>query len=148
MDSILLHRKCGGKISVDILRAFSWKSPSVVLSPDGVKIGVTEFRGGVSKKGEMVFTCEECGEELARDDFADTLEMECQVCNMKKSVKNMANCRQLQCVCDDCQAVLTGDEEPENQRQKAIVEYIFLGKRGEVIFTPILKILEKSVVFG
>jgi len=147
MDSLFLHKGCEGKISIDIMKAFTWKSPSIVLAPEGVKIGVTEFRGGTSKKGDMIFTCEECGEVISSKQFAEELVMECMICGETHSIEEMGTCRQLQCVCENCRNILSGKVLPKNSKERDTVKFLFLGSMSEIQFIPVSKILEKSVIF-
>lgn len=148
MDNIFYHKGCGGVMSIDILKSFTWKSPSITLTPDGLKIGVTEFRGTSGKKNGVAFSCNKCDKEISIADAGSELELECTVCQKKFSIEHVSNNRQLQCVCDDCQQVLTGKKEPTTARQKDFVKYIFLGaKQKDISFVPVTTILDKSVSF-
>lgn len=146
-NNMFFHKECGGEMHVDILKSFTWKTPSVVLTPDGLRLGVTEFRGTSGKKDGAAFSCSKCGEEVPLNQAGKCLELECSVCKEHFPVDKMMTCRQIQCVCETCQKVLTGKEEPTTPRQTELVKYLFLGKQKDITFTSVTTILSKSVMF-
>ena len=148
MDGVFTHKGCGGSFSVEILKVFTWRSPSISLTEDGLKIGVSEFRANPNRKsGGPSFVCDKCEEVVAFADMKKEAEMTCQLCQEEFPVEEMGRCRQLQCVCESCQKVLTGNKQATSPVVQKAIQYIFLGINSDIKFTKITDILSKPVNF-
>ena len=146
--SLFKHAGCGGNIYVDISKAFEWPTPSLTITPEGISVGVTEFRvKRQSKKSGPVLRCDTCEEEWLLQEAVEHVEADCQICGDTKPIAQMGNNRQVQCACKSCQDVIMGVKSPENERQRRVMEFIFFGNTKSISFVSFADILSKPIRF-
>jgi len=145
IDSVFIHKNCGGEISVDITGMLQWKSPSIRLTTKGIEIGVTEIRAkNFSAEGQK-FVCLKCKELI--ENPKKELEMQCQLCQEILSIKEMNTCTQINHVCISCTDIITGKKEPTTSRMTKILQFLFLGDRSSVTFTKVTEVIDNIISF-
>lgn len=145
--SLFLHKDCGGHFYVDISTAFEWNTPSLSIQPEGISIGVTEFRSIKLSGNGPSLRCDKCGKSFSFSASIKTTEVTCFICGDVVPVSEAGTARQILCACKTCQDIINGKEKPANPRQERVVEFIFLGNAGRISFTPLSDLLKRSIKF-
>lgn len=145
---MLYHRDCGGSISIDITNIITWKSPSISIQPEGIKVGVTEIRS-ISEldTSRATFCCEKCGQKnlpLEKlDDFAD---IDCPVCGDKTPITELMVARNGLSLCPSCLKIAKGEKATKKERIIKVIKYFNL-EGARLVFKPYSEMVTKKIIF-
>src|ERR1041385_4573987 len=141
-ESIMKHRKCGGNLVLDLAGMFTFKTPSLSITSEGIVVGVTELQ--YNPKGEPFFVCGKCQTQLSLKDSTDIL-VECVFCEhthpATKIFCSSGQGLQLPDICEDCLKMLRGEKEPTEEIKK-VTQFLKLPKDGLVFksYSDVFKI--------
>lgn len=144
--STFKHADCGGELILDVAAMFSFRTPSLSISPEGITVGVLELESRRTKNALPTFCCAKCSENIALKDFKE-IETMCLVCRGYKSVGISYISRELSCICSDCKKAL---ENPRSagisESVKRVLTYINTPTRG-FSFVKFTDVLEMKLKF-
>lgn len=145
---MLYHRDCGGQISIDITNIITWKSPSVSLQPEGIKIGVTEFRSTTElDTSRATFCCEKCDERnLPMEKMEEFADMECPICGEKTPINQLMISRTGLSLCPSCLKIAKGEKSTKKERILKVLKYFNLEGTG-LTFKPFSEMVTKRIIF-
>lgn len=145
---MLYHRNCGGQISVDITNIILWKSPSISIQPEGIKIGVTEIRSTSElDTSRATFCCEKCEEKnlplSELEKFADT---ECPICGEKTPITEFMISKSGLGLCSSCLKVAKGEKTTKKTRILNTLKFFNL-EGARLTFQPFSEMVMKRIIF-
>lgn len=145
---MLYHHGCGGTISIDLSKTISWKSPSISIHPEGIKIGVTEIKSITEvNPNNVTFICDKCNEEeLDIKNLEKFADMECPICGGKTSLEDLMIARNGFCLCNSCLKIARGDKTTKRERILRNLMYFNL-QNSRMEFTPISNMVVKKINF-
>lgn len=141
MSAILRHKDCGGNLVLNIAGMFTFKTPSLAISPDGIKVGVIEFQA--KSRGNATLCCDKCDGEISTKDSKEIL-VRCSVCGLYRPVEEVSSSYQINCLCNSCGDMLSGKTQA-TETVKRIAHYLYV-KPGDIKLEPFANILSKKII--
>lgn len=145
MATTLKHgAKCGGTLSPDVTHRFSFVSPGISATPDGVSLGVMEIKE-IPGTSSLKFRCGKCQQSLAPEDDEKVIVTQCMFCRKNRPINSVWVSHPFYAVCETCKETLMGEREAESPEIAEIMSFYLVAK-SSMKFVLLSDILKKAMI--